>query len=569
MTADMVSSKRGVSGCDATIKASLCKTAGKAALFSLLLAAAIGGTQVRAAVPASELAQFQRGGFQRPSVQRQTVDVDSVCPNLLRWMSILRVEYPHVDFHRALTDKVEVMSIPLFGEPTFSKYFGVPYESLDATSLKNMAAETWVPCRNSRQYGGRVGFGGIFLYPAWSMVGSQPTSHNRLLPELARLRESRVTIAQNEKALASLPADATGYDRARDIVQSTAPSLTLVWPTESAAFTTRANAQISRLAAPALAAKIDPLIAGATGYDGVVALKHAPQKYKELWDAVSVDQRAKYQSELDSRYTEALKPLLVEEHSKMVAVTTGAKSLQEGAQWLASYNSRYMQPLGGQDVDALATSFRQRRDAQLAAALPGIKQRVSAAKSSTELSSVMQGCCSLSQDREAPGFSAVQEIVNQKSAVFSKHDAAVAQTDAKKRALGVQYGQLSRDGGPSASAMYDALQGKLDAMNEQKRDIQAQCATINANSPQDPVLGVQCLQNMLFKSQGNYDQQAHITRLQRLECSKAVGKPGYICDYIVGLSVNVPLPPSMGQMMEGQTAEARFLKMQNGWMMMP
>jgi hypothetical protein len=116
---------------------------------------------------------------------------------------------------------------------------------------------------------------------------------------------------------------------------------------------------------------------------------------------------------------------------------------------------------------------------------------------------------------------------------------------------------------------YDALQGKFDQMNQEKRDIQKKCANVNSNSPQDPMLGMQCLQNMLFKSQGNYDQQAHITGLKRLECSKAMGKPGYICDYVVSFSVNVPLPPSMGQMMDGQIAEARFLKIQNGWMLMP
>jgi hypothetical protein len=491
--------------------------------------------------------------------------VETVCPKLLRWMSILRVEYPDIDVPHTQMDKLEVIAIPLFGEPTFSKYFDAPYESLDATSLKIIAAETWRPCLNSSQYRSRINLGAVFLLPAWSAMGSHATSRSRLLPALAKLRESRVTIAQNERALEALPADAVGYDHAKDIVRSTVPSLTQVWPTERTAFTAKANAQVSRLAAPFLAAKIDPLIASASGYDGAVQLKHAPQQYRELWDAVSADQRIAYQSQLDSKYAAVLKPLLATEHSEMVLVTTAAKSLPDGAQWFATYNSRYMQALGGPDVEALATSFRQRRDTQLAAALPGLKQRVSAAKSSTELSSLMGECCSLPQDRQASGFSAVQEVADQKSAAFSQHDAAVARSNAKAHALDTEYEQGGRplgsvtpggsapqqgrlsgldkrspDGGPSASEMYDALQGKFDQMNQEKRDIQKKCANVNSNSPQDPMLGMQCLQNMLFKSQGNYDQQAHITGLKRLECSKAMGKPGYICDYVVSFSVNVP-----------------------------
>jgi hypothetical protein len=481
----------------------------------------------------------------------------------------MRVEYPKFDFIHSPMDKGQVMMIPLFGEPTFSKYFGVPYESLDPASLQRMAHETWVPCRRSRRYSSRVNFGQNFLLPAWSAVGSQPTSRSRLLPALARLRESRVTIAQNERALESLPADATGYDRAKDIVRSTAPSLALVWPTERAAFTARANALISRFAAPSLAAKIDPLLASASGYDGAVQLKRAPQQYNELWDAATPDQRAAYRTQLDNKYEATLKPLLATEESKMMAITSGAKSLPDGAQWSLAYNIRYQQALDGPEVEALATTFRQRRDAQLTAALPGIRQKVSAAKSSEELSSVLEQCCSLLGDRLVPAFSAVQEIADRKNAAFSQHHNMVARSDAKKRVLGTQYEQRSPDGGPSASELYDVLQGTVDKLNQEKRDVQKECANITSNSPQDAVLGVQCLKNMLINSQGNYDQQAQITRLKRLECSKAVGKPGYICDYILGFSVNVPLPPLMGQMMDGQITEARFLKAENGWMMTP
>jgi hypothetical protein len=66
------------------------------------------------------------------------------------------------------------------------------------------------------------------------------------------------------------------------------------------------------------------------------------------------------------------------------------------------------------------------------------------------------------------------------------------------------------------------------------------------------------------------DESAHVKGLKRLECAKAVGQPGYICDYVVTLSMNVTLPASLSEIMNsGQLTQARFVRMENGWMLMP
>jgi hypothetical protein len=529
---------------------------------------------------------------------RQKVDVDSICPKVIEWSQHLNTEYPNLDFNHMPMNRAQLLAIPLFGEPLFSQYFGTPYEQLDATARQKMLMEKVRPCVTATGYRSQLTFASVALQPAWYATGVQIVSPSRLVPELTSLRQARAALVQFQSQLDALPAGADSYDRAKDIQKSAATSLDQVWPSERAAFQADAKTQIGKLAAPALAAKVDTLVAQANGYDGAVALKQAPQKYGDLWHAVPAEQQTAYQEQLDRKGEQIIKPLLAEERAKMLTVTLGPQHLADGAQWLSAFSDHYVKVLSSPDAEEIATQFRKRRNAQLTAALPEITRKVQAARTADAMNTVLAQCCALSEDHDVPGYARLQGIVDQKTATIAQHDELAARTDAKQRALGSQYQQGNRaiqpdetassgdapthphthlgglskaspDGGPSASEIYDALQGKLDQYNEHVRDVQQQCAHLNSNSPQDPILGIQCMQSMLMKSQGSSnDQQASITGLQRLGCTKAEGHVGYMCEYIASMSVNVPLPPSMKGLMEGgQVTEARFVHMQNGWMM--
>jgi hypothetical protein len=533
---------------------------------------------------------------QKPNARqqgRETVDVDRVCPKLVAWQRHLMDEYPGTDFQHTIVDKLQPMAIPLFAEPLFSEYFGTPYAQLDASARQKMLMEKVRPCMLSPQYRPELGFANVVLQPAWYPNGVQIISPTRLIPELEALQQARAAIAQSQSAMSALPATAEGYDKVKEIERTTAPSLALVWPSERKAFASQAQAQISRLAVPALAAKAQALLAQATGYDGAVALRHAPENWKDLWSAVGPEQRAAYQAQLDAKFQAVLKPLLAEQHARMVAVTTGPQTLPQGTAWYQQFTSRFVADLGGgAETDALAQEFRKRRNAQLVAALPELRRRVQTAKSAGAVGEVLSQCCSLADDAQSPGLSQVQSLAAQRSTTLTEQAAGEERARAKARALGASYKQGDRsvepaaagsgesraqekeqpstDGGPTQSEIYDALQAKLDNYNESRREIRNKCKNLHQNNEQDPILGMQCLQEFMIGAVSTGDESASIEGLKRLECAKAVGQPGYICDYVMSLSMNLTLPESLKSILSsGQVTQARFVRMAKGWMIMP
>ena len=83
---------------------------------------------------------------------------------------------------------------------------------------------------------------------------------------------------------------------------------------------------------------------------------------------------------------------------------------------------------------------------------------------------------------------------------------------------------------------------------------------------------MQCLA-ILGASGGDrrYDFTAEITTFRKLGCEKALGRPGYVCDYLAGMSQNNPaMTGVLGNMMRaGEVTQARFVRLENGWLLLP
>jgi hypothetical protein len=139
-------------------------------------------------------------------------------------------------------------------------------------------------------------------------------------------------------------------------------------------------------------------------------------------------------------------------------------------------------------------------------------------------------------------------------------------------------GHGSDAAGPSGADLFDAIQAKVDNWNANWKETVAKCRNINSNSEQDPILGMQCL--TLFAANGDptdprnamkYDFTMEITAFKKIECAKAVGHPGFVCDYEIAVSQNNPaFAGTLGTLMEGTNiTEARFLHADQGWIMAP
>jgi hypothetical protein len=148
------------------------------------------------------------------------------------------------------------------------------------------------------------------------------------------------------------------------------------------------------------------------------------------------------QAQLEAKFQAIVKPLLAEQHAHMVAVTTGPQTLTEAVEWYQQFASRFVGTLGGgPETEALAQEFRKRRNAQLVAALPEIRLRVQGAKSAEAVGAVLSQCCSLAEDNQVPGVSAVHNLAAQRSTALAEQDAAEERRRDKSKALN---GNISR-----------------------------------------------------------------------------------------------------------------------------
>lgn len=139
-------------------------------------------------------------------------------------------------------------------------------------------------------------------------------------------------------------------------------------------------------------------------------------------------------------------------------------------------------------------------------------------------------------------------------------------------ALGTQ----AQTGEPTEAEMRAAYEARLGGINRHTQATADQCRNRAYRQGQgDPVLAMQCLGYAMTTPGagtrgGITPPQMKATSFRKIACEKAQGEPGYYCDYSAGLSTNLALPPSMaGMLQQAAVAQARFVRRENGWMMMP
>jgi hypothetical protein len=140
-------------------------------------------------------------------------------------------------------------------------------------------------------------------------------------------------------------------------------------------------------------------------------------------------------------------------------------------------------------------------------------------------------------------------------------------------------------GEPSEAEMRAAYEGRLNAINAHAQATAQKCNKREYRQGQgDPMLAMECLAYAASApgaSRGGAARggvarggvaapQFQASYFRKIACEKAQGEPGYYCDYSAGMNSNLNAPPSMaGMMQRGSVSQARFVKRESGWLMMP
>ncbi len=508
--------------------------------------------------------------------------LDQRCESFLAWSQQLEKAYPGKDLFRSAISPT--MITPLFDDSAFVPYFGKPYDQITAQERSNFTQNTIRACQNSSN---RSKFSWQFDALGPSFMGqplnNNPSSPNQLIVAIQNLRRAKTSLAMLEEQLKAAPASPEGFDQVMTSKKSAAPLLGLMWPSDQANFDAIASAALSRVSGPALDAKLRPLVANASGFDGLHTLKTATQQFKDLFAAAPQAEKAKWQQNIDAKIHSLLVQQMAEQRGQLDKIESGPNGLKQSAQWYAAF-ARYDSDRDDPEVAQVLQAFRTKRSAQLVAAEGQIGKAIQQARTESEVAQVLPQYISLPGDDSAPGMDKLSAAAKDREAELHRKEmigTESANSDGESRPSGgssssqrPKDGGGSAGGGPSAAELYDALQARVDAYNGGQDELKKRCDAFRKTQTQDAPLALQCMAIWVLENGGQdkkYDLKVTITSFHDLGCEKSQGHVGYNCTYSIALSQNNPaMTGLLGDIIQGSNlTEARFLQDGKKWIMAP
>ncbi len=214
------------------------------------------------------------------------------------------------------------------------------------------------------------------------------------------------------------------------------------------------TAAFARSAKPALAAELDPLIANAQGYDGLLSLKRAPDAHKELFAAVTPDERSQYQNRINIKFNAILTGLINEEKANLAKIGSGASGLKQGAEWYYAFQARYLREFNGPEVEAVSQAFHAKRRSQLLAVEPELTRMIRQARNEDEIDKLLREYLSLPGDESVPGIDKLVQAAASRKQQLHRNDVLGTQAANRSSRRGAR-----QQSGPSATRKGDVSFG--------------------------------------------------------------------------------------------------------------
>ena len=491
------------------------------------------------------------------------------------WASRLSSEYPTLNFQN--TYALATPTQNLFEDRYFESHFGKTFDQLSegerykfVFGLRNYMGERDIQKLQLRQQYAFLGnyFGG-FNVP------------NTLLGVLAQrvLRPWREQTLQKVESPEEADPEAA-FNQVDDIAKEADPMLVYLWPSERQTYIKSADEKRATLAGPALLASAQRTSQKAHGIQGAVDLSGWVSTQKNLLKWAGDD--AKRQSEviIQSSIHRILSPIVATEVAKLDSLHNDMNDLQRSRNWLLTFNTSFARFRNDPSVSDAEAKARNLRAQQLAAVSASLTREIKSQTTSADLDRIASQYL-MQDDARCEAGSALLTLVMQRSRDLAKADQLREALQHKADALGITVSELNSlkpdaNGGPNAGEVYDAVQRRYDAWNEGTKEIITRCKSGNVNAQNDPVLAIGCLGLAPAVLSNQFDFSMAITKLRKLTGSPCInlaplGKSGFDCTFILGFTQSNPIMTSfLGDLARnGDITEARFLKTQSGWIMMP
>lgn len=547
---------------------------------------------------ANPLLDLLSGNDPRSRHERTMRELDERCKRLIDWAGSARMTGPVPspqpianarDARRVTASGSKALQggtpgqhpmLSLFADAVFKPAFGRSFDELSPSQRLTIHSDVFVGCQRSPTYGGAAQRIAGTLGAPFADVGSaaRPGTLNatQVTDWLQRSRAAPDEVQTMLREMQALPSDASSWPVYVDGRVRLQASIDLLAPVDAAAAAETLRTTGQRLAAPAAAAAL----AQASGDDDPARALPALQRAHQALDSIAAaapgaDLQA-MRTQLDQRRGQVIRAALAQERSRVEALPATAAGLEAGAAWYSELQRRYgADGLRGEaDFAALLREFRLRRDRQLADAQPAWEHQLRQARSADDVNRVVARALPLPDDAQSSAGLALRQAARSRQDELYKTQVLGAQAQAPRPARGVPTqtappaprAEMSANAEPTAAEMYDVLQAKFNGIARTMRDMNNQCQRGGARTT-NPADAITCL-GVMAGGAGGMGEAMRITRFEKLGCAPASGRPGWTCDYVLGVGGGgtAAMGSMMGQLMgRGGISSARFLRTSSGW----
>lgn len=303
---------------------------------------------------------------------------------IVRWFSRLKKEYPDLDLHHTVLDKIYPKTLNLYCDPDFAPVFGKPFDSMTADERK------YVMQSLRRLFNGREtrdlldGFGDFLGRPFSLPQGS--FSYADVAPQIAFRRGLSKKWQQSIERLKQLPGSSDAFNEIAALKKEGEETFADLWPSQLKEFLDTVEATRHRIAEGALVERLDKSLSAASGYDGIRQLHDTLNNNQELFSLVSESTRSREMARVREKLDAELKPLMEAERKKIDNFDSGAKALVNGALWWRTFHETYDIPFG--DVAVVQETRKYMQQRRLSALETGEKEAIASVTASANKADV-------------------------------------------------------------------------------------------------------------------------------------------------------------------------------------
>ena len=480
------------------------------------------------------------------------------------WASRLDTEYPKLNYNNTYASAIPAQN--LFEDSYFEAHFGKTYDHLSAGDLAKIAYgfRSYLGDRRNEESQLRQRYAFLQRYFEGFNI---PTV---LLGVLAQ-RTLRSWRDDTLERLHSLPVAADSFAQIDAMDEAAQQQLSNLWPSERTAIAAEMDATRGRLADPVLTASAQEAVQSAMGYEGAETLASWESRQQAILRWVSGQPKQQALDRVHARLDKLLTGLMADELKRTESFGRGAAALAKERAWVSDVRRRYAFAMERPPVVAALSQVRARRAQDLADAQSTIAAEINDQRSTDDIDRLVASYFILPDDMSTQPGSVLVNRARERRETLANQSAVAEARRHRAAVLGISESMLEKipedSDGPNVVEMYDALQERVDAYNENMKETIARCRA--GGFQNDPILAIQCVAVFPVVGNSKYDLHATITHFRKVKCARATGEPGFTCDYIVGLDQSNPIMnTSLGDLLRaGGVAEARFLHAGSGWIM--